>query len=155
MNLLWDLRGGCLHTCLGLSRRRFNWELDDHSVAALKSLKIRKWECLYLLENPRKKESVVPELARGRVSKFLLVGSYRMLVVQVTIVKLRFFHSGFRFILRIARLNPLQVFTGVVSWVIISLCSLFSALYIDMIIWLCVNLDLKFGLSNHLANYLG
>ena len=31
--------------------------------------------CLYLLENPRKKESVVSELARGRVSKFLLVGS--------------------------------------------------------------------------------
>ena len=31
--------------------------------------------CLYLLENPRKKESVVSELACGRVSKFLLVGS--------------------------------------------------------------------------------
>ena len=31
--------------------------------------------CLYLLENPRKKESVVSELAHGRVSKFLLVGS--------------------------------------------------------------------------------
>ena len=35
---------------------------------------------MYLLENPRK-ESVVSELARGRVSKFLLVGSDRMLVV--------------------------------------------------------------------------
>ena len=32
-------------------------------------------------ENPRKKESVVSELARGHVSKFLLVGSNRMLVV--------------------------------------------------------------------------
>ena len=29
----------------------------------------------------RKKKSVVSELARGRVSKFLLVGSNRMLVV--------------------------------------------------------------------------
>ena len=43
--------------------------LDDHSVVALKSLKIDKRECLYLLENLRKKESVVSELAR-RVSKF-------------------------------------------------------------------------------------
>ena len=48
-------RGGCLHTCLGLSRTRFHWELDDHSVAALKSLKIRKRECLYLLENPKRR----------------------------------------------------------------------------------------------------
>ena len=36
---------------------------------------------MYLLENPRKKESVVSDLAHGRVSKFLLVGSNRMLVV--------------------------------------------------------------------------
>ena len=49
VNLLWDLRGGCLHTCLGLSRRRFHWELNDHSIAALERLKIHKWECLYLL----------------------------------------------------------------------------------------------------------
>ena len=90
--------------------------------------------CLYLLENPRKKESVVSELARGHVSKFLLVSSDRMLVVKVAIVKFRFFYSGFRITLRIARLNPPQVFTDVVSWVIISLCSLYSALYIDMII---------------------
>ena len=39
--------------------------------------------CLYLLENPRKKEFVVSELARGHVNKFLLVGSDRMLVVKV------------------------------------------------------------------------
>ena len=39
--------------------------------------------CLYLLENPRKKESVVSDLARGRVNKFLLVGSNKMLVVYV------------------------------------------------------------------------
>ena len=63
-------RGVFLHTCLGLSRRRFHCELDNHSVAALKSLKKHKRVCLYLLENPRKKESVVSELACGRVSKF-------------------------------------------------------------------------------------
>ena len=51
------------------------------SVVALKSLKKHKRVCLYLLENPRKKESVVSEFARGRVSKFLLVGSNKMLVV--------------------------------------------------------------------------
>ena len=62
--------------------------------------------CLYLLENLRKKEYVVSELARGRVNKFLLVGNNRMLVVKVATIKLLFFHSGFRFILRIARLNP-------------------------------------------------
>ena len=55
------------------------------------------------------------------------------------------------FTLRIARLNPPQVFTGMDSWVIISLCSLFYVLYIDMI-YDFVNLDLKFGLSNHLVN---
>ena len=65
---------------------------------------------MYLLENPRKKEFVVSELARGRVNKFLLVGSNRMLVVKVAIVKLRFFLVDLLFILRIARLNPPQVF---------------------------------------------
>ena len=44
--------------------------LDDHSVVALKSLKKHKRMCLYLLENPRKKEAMVLEFARGRVSKF-------------------------------------------------------------------------------------
>ena len=63
-------------------KRRFIQELDDHSVVALNSLKKHKRVCLYLLENPRKKKSVVSELARGRViSKFLLVDSNRMLVV--------------------------------------------------------------------------
>ena len=66
---------------LRIIKRRFVQELDDYSVAALKNLKKHKWVCLYLLENPRKKESVVSELACGRVSKFLLMGSYRMLVV--------------------------------------------------------------------------
>ena len=62
-------------------KRRFVLELDDHSVAVLKNLKKHKQVCLYLLKNPKKKKSVVSELARGRVSKFLLVGSNRMLVV--------------------------------------------------------------------------
>ena len=71
----------CLHTCLGLSRRRFHCELDDHLVPVLKGLKKHKRVCLYLLKNPRKNESVVSELTCGRVSKFLLVGSNRMFVV--------------------------------------------------------------------------
>ena len=62
-------------------KRRFVQELDDHSVATLKNLKKHKRVCLYLLENLRKKESMVSELARGRISKFLLLGSNRMLVV--------------------------------------------------------------------------
>ena len=66
---------------LRVIKRRLIQELGDHLVAALKSLKKHKQVCLYLLENPRKKESVVSELARGRVSKFLPVGSNRMLVV--------------------------------------------------------------------------
>ena len=66
---------------LKIIKRIFVQELDDPSVAVLKNLKKHKWVCLYLLENPRKKEFVVSELARGRVNKFLLVGSNRMLVV--------------------------------------------------------------------------
>ena len=66
---------------LRIIKRRFVQELDDHSVAALKNLKKHKQVCLYLLENPRKKEFVVSEFACGRVSKFLLVDSNRMLVV--------------------------------------------------------------------------
>ena len=66
---------------LRIIKRRFVQELDDYSVAALKSLKKHNRVCLYLLENSRKKESVVLEFARGRLSKFLLVGSNRMLVV--------------------------------------------------------------------------
>ena len=62
-------------------KRRFVQELDDHLVAALKNLKKHKRVCLYLLKNLRKKESVVSELAQSRVSKFILVGSNRMLVV--------------------------------------------------------------------------
>ena len=58
---------------------------------------------------------MVLEFARGRVSKFLLVGSNRIVSGLSPIVKLRFFNSRFKFTLRIARLNPPQVFTGLVS----------------------------------------
>ena len=74
------MRSFPLHN-LRIIKRRFIHELDDHSIAALKNLKKHKWVCLYLLENPRKKESVVSKLACNRVSKFLLVGSNKMLVV--------------------------------------------------------------------------
>ena len=66
---------------LRIIKRKFVQKLDDHSVATLKNLKKHKLVCLCLLENQRKKESVISELARGCVSKFLLVGSNRMLVV--------------------------------------------------------------------------
>ena len=66
---------------LRIIKRRFVQELNDHSVAALKNLKKHKQVCLYLLENSRKKESMVSELAHDLVSKFLLMGSNRMLVV--------------------------------------------------------------------------
>ena len=66
---------------LRIIKRRFIQELDDYLVAALKNLKKHKQMCLYLLENPRKKEFVVSEFACGHVSKFLLIGSNRMLVV--------------------------------------------------------------------------
>ena len=75
-----SVRSFSLHK-LRVIKRSFVQELDDHSVAALKSLKKHKRVCLYLVENPRKKEFVVLKLARGRASKFLLVGSNRMLVV--------------------------------------------------------------------------
>ena len=44
--------------------------LDDQSSCCHWSLKKHKWVCLYLVENPRKKESVDSELACGRVNKF-------------------------------------------------------------------------------------
>ena len=75
-----SMRSFSLHK-LRIIKRRFVQELDDHSVVALKNLKKHKRVCLYLLENPRKKKFVVSKFAHGRVSKFLLVGSNRMLVV--------------------------------------------------------------------------
>ena len=43
-------------------------------------LKSETWVFVFC-KGQRKKESVVSELARGRVSKFLLVGSNKMLVL--------------------------------------------------------------------------
>ena len=39
-------------------------------VAAIEAYRKHKQVCLYLVENPRKKESVDLELVRGHVSKF-------------------------------------------------------------------------------------
>ena len=59
--------------------------------------------------------------------------------LYVLLYEFRFFQdSGFRFTLRIVRSNPPQVFTGLVSWVIIS-CVIYFPL-------LCMN---------NLVNYLG
>ena len=93
--------------------------------------------CLYLVVNPRKKKSVDSELARGRVNKFywwVAIRSRAWGLVSL-LYELRFFqNSGFKFTLRIARLNPPQVFTGLVSWVIISCVIYISAALLDMII---------------------
>ena len=75
-----SVRSFSLHE-LRIIKRRFIQKLDDILVIALKNLKKHKRMCLYLLENPRKKESVASELACCRVSKFLLMGSNRMLLV--------------------------------------------------------------------------
>ena len=80
VNLVRFVKSFPLHK-LRIIKWRFIQELDDYLVATLKNLKKHKRVCLYLLENPRKKESVVLEIAHGHVSKFLLVGSNRMLVV--------------------------------------------------------------------------
>ena len=71
--------------CFDQSNIRFR-SIENHMRSFLKtdfqlSQTLFQKKCLYLLENPRKKESVVLELARGRVNKFLLVGSSRILVV--------------------------------------------------------------------------
>ena len=66
-SLLW---GAFLYINLGFSRRRSFLHLNDHSSCCHWSLKKNKRVCLYLVENPRKKESVDSEFARGRVSKF-------------------------------------------------------------------------------------
>ena len=75
-----SVRSFSLHK-LRIIKRRFIQKLDDILVIALKNLKKHKRMCLYLLENPRKKESVASELACCRVRKFLLMGSNRMLLV--------------------------------------------------------------------------
>ena len=63
-------RGAFLYTNLGFLRRRFIYALMINSVAAIETQRKHKRVCLYLVVNPRKKESVDSELARDRVSKF-------------------------------------------------------------------------------------
>ena len=65
----------------------------------------------------RKKESVDLELARGRVNKFYWWVAIRSQAwgLVVLLYELRFFLVDLLFTLRIARLNPPQAFTGLVS----------------------------------------
>ena len=130
-------RGGFLHTYLGLSRTRLCQELDDRFSCCFKSLKIYKQECLCLLEIQERISPWTRSCHVVVVVNFLLEVAIGCYWSKSLLCKLQFFHSGFRFTLKIARLYNPQSFTGLVSWVIIFLCSLFSALYIDMIIWLC------------------
>ena len=55
---------------LRIIKKEISLRVCYYSVATLKSLKIHKRKCLYLPENPRKKESVVSELAHGRFNMF-------------------------------------------------------------------------------------
>ena len=59
-----------LHTSLGFSRRISFLHFDDQFSCYHWSLKKHKRGCLYLVVNPRKKESVDSEFVCGRVSKF-------------------------------------------------------------------------------------
>ena len=63
-------RGAFLYTNLGFSRRRYFLHLDDQFK--LLPLKLKEYTSGVLVAsgNPRKKESVDLELARGCVSKF-------------------------------------------------------------------------------------
>ena len=78
-------------------------------VAAIEAYRKHKRVCLYLVENPRKKKSVNSKLVRGRISKFywkVAIRSRAWGLVSL-IVELQFFQdNGFKFTLRIARLNP-------------------------------------------------
>ena len=75
--------------------------------------------------NPRKKESVDSEIVGGRVSKFYWWVAIRSRVWGLV---------GFKFTLKIVRLNPPQVFTGLVSWVIMFCVFYFSATLHDIIV---------------------
>ena len=65
-------RGGCLHTYLGLSRTRLCQELDDHFSCCIKSLKIHKWVCLYLLGIQERSSSCTQSCHVVMVVSFLL-----------------------------------------------------------------------------------
>ena len=101
-------RGVCLHTYLGLSRTRLCQELDDQFSCYIKSLKIHKWVCLYLL-GIQERSSPQTQSCHMVVS-FLLEVTIGCQWSKSLLCKLQFFHNGFNFTLRIARLNPPQVF---------------------------------------------
>ena len=107
-------RGGCLHTYLGLSRTRLCQELDDPFNCRFKSLKIHKRECLYLLGIQKRSSPWTWSCHVVVVVSFLLEVAIRCQWSKSLLFKLQFFHSGFSFTLRIIRLNPPQVFSGLV-----------------------------------------
>ena len=70
VNLLWDLAELSFTQSLGFSRRRCYLHLNDQLSCCHWSLKKNKCGSLYLVVNPRKKESMDSKLAHGRVNKF-------------------------------------------------------------------------------------
>ena len=134
-----------LYTNLRFSRRRYNLHLDDQFNYCHWSLKKHKQVYLYLVVNLRKKESVDSELARGHVSKFywlVALGSRARVLVSYLVWNSILSDSGFKFTLRIVRLNPPQIFTSLAYWVIISLCYLSFHCYTWYDCCDCDNLDL-------------
>ena len=94
---------------LRIIKKEISLRIDDRFNCYNKSLKIRKRKCLYLLENPRKNESVVSELSLGLVISCLHEVAIGCQWSKSLLYKLRFFHNGFSFTLRIAKLNLPQV----------------------------------------------
>ena len=103
-------RGDCLHTYLGLSRTRLCQELDNRFSCCFKSLQIYKRECLCLLGIQERSSLWTQSCHAVVVISFLLEVAIGCQWAKLLLCKLQFFHSGFSFTLRIARLNPPQVF---------------------------------------------
>ena len=103
-------RGGFLHTYLGLSRTRLCQELDNCFNCRFKSLKIHKQECLYSLGIQERSSPWTRSCHVVVVVNFLLEVAIGCYWSKSLLCKLQFFYSRFSFTLRIARLNPPQVF---------------------------------------------
>ena len=103
-------RGGCLHTYLGLSRTSLCQELDDQFSCCINSLMIYKRVCLYSLGIQERSSLWTRSCHVVAVVSFLLEVVIGCQWSKSLLCKLQFFHSGFSFTLRIARLNPPQVF---------------------------------------------
>ena len=104
------LRNGCLYTYLGLSRTGLCQELVDRFNCCFKSLKIYKRECLGLLGIQERSNLWTRSYHVVVVVSFLLKVAIGCQWSKSLLCKLQFFYSGFNFTLRIARLNPPQVF---------------------------------------------